>query len=166
MAVSKKDARLQLPAIDPDALPSVPDVPDYPREFWGMVIGSERRRLGDAAGLKNFGVNLVRLPPGCASSQRHWHTRQDELIYVLSGELVLVTDAGEQVLGPGTAAGFPAGKPDGHHVINRSQRDAIFLEIGDRSPGDEGEYPDIDMKWKNVDGGQRYVYIHKDGTPY
>jgi uncharacterized cupin superfamily protein len=162
----ENDAKLQLPAIDPGALPSVPDIPDYPREFWNMVIGSERRRLGEATGLKNFGVNLVRLPPGCASSHRHWHTRQDEFIYVLSGELVLVTDAGEQVLGPGTCAGFPAGKPDGHHVINRTERDTIFLEIGDRSPGDEGEYPDIDMKWKNVDGDQRYIYIHKDGTPY
>jgi uncharacterized cupin superfamily protein len=111
-------------------------------------------------------VNLVRLPPGCASSQRHWHTRQDEFVYVLEGELTLVTDAGEQRLTAGMAAGFPAGRPDGHHLVNRSGRDALFLEIGDRSPGDEGEYPDIDMIWRTVDGDQRYVYLHRDGTPY
>jgi uncharacterized cupin superfamily protein len=140
--------------------------PDYPPEFWELVLGAERRRLGEATGLRNFGVNLVCLPPGCASSERHWHTRQDEFVYVLDGELTLITDIGRQVLTRGMAAGFPAGKPDGHHVVNRSERDAIFLEIGDRSPGDEGEYPDIDMKWKNVDGDQRYIYVHKDGRPY
>src|SRR5215211_6336833 len=90
---------------------------DYPESFGQAVAGRERCRLGDAAGLKNFGVNLTKLPPGCASSQRHWHTKQDEFVYVLEGELVLVTDGGEQVLTAGMAAGFPAGKPDGHHLV-------------------------------------------------
>jgi uncharacterized cupin superfamily protein len=115
-------------------------------------------------GLKNFGVNLMRLPPGCASSQRHWHSKQDEFVYVLEGEVVLVTDAGEQSLRAGMAAGFPAGKPDGHHLVNRGARDALVLEVGDRTAGDEGDYSDIDMMWRIVDGVERY--LHKDGTPY
>jgi uncharacterized cupin superfamily protein len=157
--------RLKPPALDPAAVAPVTGS-DYPAIFRQAVAGRQRRRLGDAVGLRNFGVNLTRLPPGCASSQRHWHTRQDEFVYVLEGELVLVTDAGEQVLTAGMAAGFPAGKPDGHHLINRGVRDAIFLEIGDRSPGDDGEYSDIDMIWRCVDGDQEIVYLHKDGTPY
>ena len=156
---------LKLPALDP-ATVSGATGSDYPATFKAGVSDGERRRLGDAAGLKNFGVNLVRLPPGCASSHRHWHTKQDEFVLVLEGELVLVTGIGEQRLGEGMAAGCPAGKPDGHHLINRSGRDAVYLEIGDRSPGDEGEYSDIDMIWRNVDGNQRYVYLRKDGTPY
>lgn len=153
------------PALDPATIEGVTGT-DYPEPFRELVIRGERRRLGDSLGLKNFGVNLVRLPPGCASSQRHWHTLQDEFVYVLEGELTLVTDAGEQVLTAGAAAGFPAGKRDGHHLVNKSNRDGLYLEIGDRSPKDEGEYPDIDMIWRNVDGDQRYAYLHKDGTPY
>jgi uncharacterized cupin superfamily protein len=128
------------------------------------VAGRERRRLGDALGLKNFGVNLLRLPPGCASSQRHWHTRQDEFVYVLAGEVVLVTDRGEQTLRAGMAAGFPAGTGDGHHLVNRSAADALLLEVGDRTPGDEADYSDIDMMVRWVDGEERY--LRKDGTPY
>jgi len=157
---------LVLPAIDPALVAPSTGEPDYPKVFWSSVAGAERRKLGDAAGLRNFGVNLTRLPPGCASAERHWHTKQDEFVFVLSGELTLISDAGEQTLSPGMAAGFPAGKPDGHHVVNRGPVDAVFLEIGDRSPCDEGEYPDIDMIWRNVDGDQAYVYLHKDGTPY
>jgi uncharacterized cupin superfamily protein len=156
---------LKPPALDP-ATVSLWTESDYPEAFRGLVAGQERRRLGDALGLTNFGVNLVRLPPGSASSQRHWHSKQDEFVYMLEGALVLVTDAGEQELAAGMAAGFPAGKRDGHHLVNRSSRDALFLEIGDRTPGDEGEYPDIDMMWRSVDGGERYVYLRKDGTPY
>jgi uncharacterized cupin superfamily protein len=151
------------PALDPKTVP--PETGSgYPQAFRALVAGRERRRLGDALGLKNFGVNLTRLPPGCASSQRHWHTRQDEFVYVLEGALVLVTDAGEQVLTAGMAAGFPAGRPDGHHLVNRSNRDAVMLEIGDRSPGDEGDYSDVDMMWRIVEGEERY--LRKDGTPY
>ncbi|MFZ5789879.1 MAG: cupin domain-containing protein [Pseudomonadota bacterium] len=154
---------LKSPALDPAMV--APDTgTSYPAPFRALVAGRARRRLGNALGLKNFGVNLTKLPPGCASSQRHWHTRQDEFVYVLEGEVVLVTDAGEQVLTAGMAAGFPAGKPDGHHLVNRSGRDALVLEVGDRTPGDEGNYPDIDMMWRIVDGEERY--LHKDGTPY
>jgi uncharacterized cupin superfamily protein len=110
---------------------------------------------------------LASIEPGCRPAALHrWHSKQDEFIFMLEGELVLITDAGEQVLTAGIAAGFPAGKRDGHHLINRSRRDALFLEVGDRSPGDEGEYPDHDLIWRNVDGDQEYVYLHKDSTPY
>jgi uncharacterized cupin superfamily protein len=136
----------------------------YPEPFKALVAGRERRPLGDAFGLTNFGVNLLRVPPGCASSQRHWHSRQDELVYVLSGELVLVTDAGEQLLTAGMAAGFPAGRADGHHLVNRSARDAMVIEVGDRMPGDEVDYSDIDMLVRWVGGEERFV--HKNGTPY
>jgi uncharacterized cupin superfamily protein len=136
----------------------------YPAAFRGVVGAREKRALGDAFGLENFGVNLVHLPPGAWSSQRHWHSHEDELVYVLEGELTLVTDAGEQVLTPGTCAGFPAGRPDGHHLINRNDRMAIYLEIGDRSDDDRAEYPDIDMKAHGENG--RFVFTHKDGTPY
>lgn len=137
---------------------------DYPKPFGDAVGARERRRLGDALGLSNFGVNLMRLPPGCTSSQRHWHSKQDEFVYILEGEVVLVTDAGEQVLTAGMVAGFPAGNSDGHHLINRSGRDALILEVGDRTAGDEVDYPDIDMLVRWIDGEERYV--RKDGTPY
>ncbi len=155
--------KLRMPALDPATVPTT-GPSDYPPPFDALVAGRERRRLGDALGLRNFGVNLLRLPPGCASSQRHWHTRQDEFVYVLAGEVVLVTDGGEQVLGAGTAAGFPAGTGDGHHVINRSKRYALLLEVGDRTPGDEADYSDIDMMVRWVDGEERY--LRKDGRRY
>jgi uncharacterized cupin superfamily protein len=156
---------LKLPALDPAEVPAVTGS-DYPEAFRALVERGQRQRLGDALELKNFGVNLTRLPPGCASSLRHWHSRQDEFIYVLEGTLMLITDAGEQVLTAGMAAGFPAGRRDGHHLVNRSGSDALFLEVGDRSAGDEGEYPDHDMVWRNVDGDQAYVYLHRDATAY
>ncbi len=151
------------PALDPATLP-VAAGSDYPAPFRPNVAGRERRALGDALGLKNFGVNLTRLPPGDASSQRHWHSRQDEFVYIVEGEVVLVTDAGEQVLSTGMVAGFPANSGDGHHLINRSDRDVIYLEVGDRSANDECDYPDIDMLVRWIDGEEKYV--HKDGTPY
>ena len=154
---------LRAPAIDPATV--TPRIgTDYPPPFDRIVAGRERRRLGDALGLKNFGVNLLRLPQGCASSQRHWHSRQDEFVFVVAGEVVLVTDGGEQLLTAGMAAGFPAGKPDGHHLINRGNDDALVLEVGDRIPGDEADYSDIDMLVRLIDGEERYV--RKDGTPY
>lgn len=123
----------------------------------------KRSRLGDAAGLTQFGVNLLRLPPGVWSSQRHWHTAEDEFVYVLEGEVVLVTDAGEEVLRAGDCAGFKAGERDGHHLQNRSNADAVLLEVGSRDPAHDGvDYPDIDL---SIRAGAR-TFLHKDGTPY
>jgi uncharacterized cupin superfamily protein len=135
----------------------------YPGSFAQPCATRSKRALGDAFGLQNFGVNLVRLPPGVWSSQRHWHTRQDELVYVVEGEITLVTDAGEQILKPGMVAGFPAGKADGHHLVNKSKRDAVYLEVGDRSSGDEVDYPDIDLKAKL---GEVYMPYHRNGEKY
>src|SRR5215469_5135416 len=120
----------------------------YPPPFDAPCRTRQRRRLGDAAGLSQFGVNLLRLPPGAWSSQRHWHTGQDEFVYVLEGEVVLVTNTGEEILKPGDCAGFKAGDKDGHHLQNRSDADAVLLEIGTRVPDDSGEYSDIDMAFK------------------
>jgi uncharacterized cupin superfamily protein len=154
---------LKPPALDPASLPARTGS-GYPEPFQAAVAAREKRALGDALGLKNFGVNLTRLPPGNASAQRHWHSKQDEFVYIVAGEVVLVTDVGEQVLSAGMVAGFPACAGDGHHLINRSERDALYLEIGDRSANDECDYPDIDMLVRWIDGEEKYV--HKDGTPY
>lgn len=151
------------PALDPVTVK--PDAgSDYPEPFRAAVAARERRALGDVLGLTNFGVNLLRLPSGYASSQRHWHSKQDEFVYVIEGEVVLVTDTGEQVLAAGMVAGFPAGEADGHHLLNRSGRDALLLEVGDRTSGDEVDYPDIDLLVRWIDGEERYV--QKDGSPY
>jgi uncharacterized cupin superfamily protein len=123
----------------------------------------KRIRLGDVAGLTQFGVNLLRLPPGVWSSQRHWHSAEDEFVYVLEGEVVLITDAGEEVLRAGDCAGFKAGESDGHHLQNRTSTDAVLLEVGTRNPErDAVDYPDIDLMIK---AGAR-TFLHKDGTPY
>jgi len=151
------------PALDPMSVQPVIGS-DYPPPFNQLPATRERRRLGDALGLSNFGVNLMRLPPGCASSQRHWHSKQDEFVFVVAGEVVMVTDGGEQVLSAGMAAGFPAGRRDGHHLINRSSQDALLLEVGDRTAADEVDYSDIDMVVRWVDGEE--CYLRKDGTPY
>ena len=151
------------PALDPvEVEPKIGS--DYPEPFAAPCAGRERRRIGDALGLTNFGVNLMRLPPGVASSMRHWHSRQDEFVFVVSGEVVLITDAGEQTLGAGMVAGFPAGKADGHQLVNRSKGDAVVLEVGDRTALDEVDYSDIDMLVRWIGGEERYV--RKDGTPY
>ncbi|MFA5942030.1 MAG: cupin domain-containing protein [Sinimarinibacterium sp.] len=124
------------------------------------------QKLGDAAGLTQFGVNLVRLSPGAWSSQRHWHSHEDEFAYVIEGEVVLVTDAGEETLYVADCAGFKAGMRDGHHFQNRSNRDAVLLVVGARSDEDHGEYPDIDLKFDAGRYSGRGGYRHKDGTPY
>ncbi len=135
----------------------------YPAPFNQPVATRHRTILGDPAGLTQFGVNLLRLPPGAWSSQRHWHTAEDEFTYVLEGEVVLVTDAGEEVLRAGDCAGFPAGAPNGHHLQNRSDREAVLLDIGSRRPEDDAcHYPDIDM----FAPAQSPGFSHKDGTPY
>lgn len=153
----------QLPALDPKSV-KMTSGSAYPKEHAWICKDREKARLGEALGLKNFGVNYVRLPAGCGSSHRHWHHKQDEFIYVLDGELTLVTDGGEQILKAGMVAGFPAGKEDGHHLLNRSDKDAFYLEVGDRMPGDGAEYPDLDMRVSV--GVSALNFVHKDGTPY
>ena len=146
-------------------LQSVPTVAgsNYPPPFELACANRVRQRVGDAAGITDFGVNLLRLQPGAWSSQRHWHSAEDEFTYVLEGEVVLVTDSGEEILRSGDCAGFKAGVRDGHHLQNRSPRDAVILEIGSRkSAEDEGEYPDIDLCFLKGRAG----YAHKDGTRY
>lgn len=147
------------PALDPMTV-EVTRGTRYPPEFDRACAARAKRRIGDALGLRSFGVNLVTLPSGTASSQRHWHSRQDEFVYVVEGEATLITDAGEQTLGPGMAAGFPAGKADGHHLVNRSGADVLYLEVGDRPPNDDVDYPDVDMLLR--DGR----FVHRDGAPY
>jgi uncharacterized cupin superfamily protein len=154
---------LKLPALNPETVP-VQTGSDYPGPFAVDPGDRTKRKVGDALGLTIFGVNLVTLPPGCWSSQRHWHSRQDEFVYMISGEMTLVTDGGEQVLTAGMMAGFPAGSGDGHHAINKSDADAVYLEVGDRTEDDECDYPDIDMLTRWIDDEERFV--HKDGTPY
>ncbi|HVY86190.1 MAG TPA: cupin domain-containing protein [Caulobacterales bacterium] len=121
--------------------------------------------LADAAGLTQFGVNLVRIPPGSWSSQRHWHEKEDEFVWVVEGELVLVTDAGEEAFGPGDCAGFKAGVHDGHCFQNRSDKDAVILAIGTRDDEDWGEYSDIDMKFSNGRYSGKGRYTRKNGEP-
>jgi uncharacterized cupin superfamily protein len=148
--------------IDPANLPEIIGSL-YPPPFDKPCRARVRQKLGDAAGLTQFGINLLRLPPGVWSSQRHWHTEQDEFIYVLSGEIVLVTNDGEEILKPGDCAGFKAGDKNGHHLQNRGADDALVLEIGTRTKSERGEYSDIDMAF---DTGSSARFLHKDGTPY
>lgn len=155
--------RLELPALDPAAVTPTRGS-SYPDAFRARVAGRSKRRLGEALGLTNFGVNLTTVAPGSASALRHWHARQDEFVYIVSGELVLVTDAGEQTLSAGMVAGFRAGSDDGHHLVNRSGADAVYLEVGDRTPGDRVTYPDDDLQAQATDSGWRM--LRKDGTPY
>ena len=156
-------AKLLLPALDPKDLPEQ-STTGYPELYKSRVAGRHKRRLGDHAGLKNFGVNLTRLDPGAESSMRHWHTKQDEFIYVLEGEVTLVADAGRQKLKAGMAAGFPAGRADGHQLVNETRRPVVYLEIGDRTPGDGATYSEADLAARFVDG--KWVFTHKDGSPY
>jgi uncharacterized cupin superfamily protein len=137
---------------------------NYPEMLAVRLAGREKRPLGDLFGLRNFGVNLTRLPPGAVSSLHHAHSRQDELIYVLKGGPTLFVGEDETELGPGMVAGFPAGGP-AHHLENRTREDVVILEIGDRSPGDEGSYPHDDLQAIFGEDG-RWMFLHKDGTPY
>jgi len=137
----------------------------YPSPFNRPCMKRGRKRLGNAARLTQFGVNLLRLEPGVWSSQRHWHTKEDEFIFVVKGEVVLVSDDGEEILRAGDCAGFKAGKKNGHHLQNRSKREAFVLEVGTRSKDDDTDYPDIDMRYdsKAKKGG---AYVHRNGKPY
>jgi uncharacterized cupin superfamily protein len=137
----------------------------YPEPFATRVAGRVRRPLGDLFGLTKFGVNLTRLPPGGLSALRHAHTREDEFIYILEGEPVLVTNAGETALRPGMCAGFKAGDNNAHHLLNRTMYEVVYLEIGTRDPGDTVVYPDDDIgRALGPDGARQFV--HRDGTPY
>ena len=137
---------------------------NYPEPFATMVAGRFKRPLGDVFGLKNFGVNLTKLAPGAMSALRHAHTVQDEFIYILQGTPTLITDAGETPLSPGMCAGFVAGTGNGHQLVNETQAEVLYLEVGDRSEGDEASYPDDDLVAVLVDG--RWGFSHKDGRPY
>jgi uncharacterized cupin superfamily protein len=133
---------------------------NYPPPFDSACHGQSCQRLARAAGLVHFGVNLTVIEPGAWSSQRHWHTHEDEFVWVLEGELTLVTDAGEEILRAGDCAAFRKGDPDGHHLVNRSGSPARVLEIGNSDPRDRCSYPDIDMV------AEERGYLHRDGTPY
>ncbi|RJT39241.1 cupin domain-containing protein [Mesorhizobium waimense] len=150
-----------MPKIDLSAVPARKGSP-YPPPFDEPCATRVRRRLGDAGGLSDFGVNLMTLPPGGWSSQRHWHSHEDEFVYVLEGEVTLVEDGGETVLRAGDCATFAKNSGNGHHLINRSAATALYLEVGSRNPQDLTTCSDIDMMSSNADGR----FVHKDGTPY
>jgi uncharacterized cupin superfamily protein len=155
---------MKLPAIDPKTITPMIGISRYAEKYRGPVAGRERRILGDACGIKSFGVNLTIVPPGQWSSQRHWHSREDEFIFIVEGELVLVTDAGEQVLRAGQGAGFPANSGDGHHFINRTDKPATILEVGGRDPKDEVDYSDVDMMVRPTPDGRKFT--DKKGNPF
>jgi uncharacterized cupin superfamily protein len=155
---------LRRPALDPATLEPHTSS-GYPEPFRSRVLPREKRALGDALGLTKMGVNLTTLPPGKESSMRHWHTHEDELVFVLEGEVVLRTDEGEQLLKAGMCCGFKAGSQNGHHFINRSDRPVRYLEISNRDDEDIAVYPDVDLAYRLGPGGNG-VYTHKDGKPY
>ena len=136
----------------------------YPEPFASRMAGREKRQLGDHFGLTNFGVNLTRLAPNAVSALRHAHTKQDEFIYILEGRPTLHSDEGRTQLSPGMCAGFKAGTGNGHCLINETSEEVVYLEVGDRTPGDEGSYPDDDLKALLIDG--KWQFVRKDGTPY
>ena len=137
---------------------------NYPEPFFSRMQGREKRALGDAFGLLNFGVNLTRMAPNARSALRHAHSKQDEFVYILQGHPTLLTDAGSTLLSPGMCAGFRAGTGNGHCLVNETAEDVVYLEVGDRSPGDQGTYPDDDLQAVMVGG--KWVFSHKDGTAY
>jgi uncharacterized cupin superfamily protein len=158
---------LKKPALDPMSL-APRTTSGYPEPFRSRVLPREKRALGDALGLKTIGINQTVLPPGKESSMRHWHTHEEEFIYVLSGEVVLVTDAGEQLLTAGTCAGFPVtgdGKSgDGHQLINRGSQPAVYLEVSNRDARDSAFYPDVDLRFHGADAPVRFT--RKDGSSF
>jgi uncharacterized cupin superfamily protein len=159
----KADANSPVALVAADA-PARLKPSNYPEPFASRMAGRLKRPLGDLFGLANFGVNLTRLAPGAASALRHAHTKQDEFVYVLEGQPTLVTDAGRTALRPGMCAGFKAGTGDAHHLVNETADDVLYLEIGDRTPGDSAAYPDDDLAAEAVDG--KWRFIHKNGAPY
>jgi uncharacterized cupin superfamily protein len=161
LAFAKHPENTTMPKLDISAIPKRQGS-SYPAPFAALAAGRIKQALGNAAGLHDFGVNLVHLPPGGWSSQRHWHSGEDEFVCILSGELVLVTGGGEALMRPGDCAAFARNDPDAHHFINRGSVTAIYLEVGSRNPDDVCSYPDIDLHLDKKKGG----FTHKDGTPY
>ena len=155
------DRKVAIPAAE---VPVRTKPSNYPEPFASRMAGREKRPLGDFFGLANFGVNLTRLAPGAMSALRHAHSRQDEFVYVLQGTPTLYTDEGATPLEPGMCAGFKAGTGNGHHLVNHGDDDVVYLEIGDRTPGDSGSYPDDDLVALSVNG--KWTFAHKDGSPY
>jgi uncharacterized cupin superfamily protein len=156
---------LRKPALDPGTV-TPHDSSGYPEPYRSRVLPREKRRLGNALGLTKIGVNLTTLPPGKESAMRHWHTHEDELVYVLQGEVVLCTDAGEQLLRAGMCAGFPAGAADGHQLVNRGSSPAIYLEISNRASAEDTAHysdPDVDMVWNAPQTRGRFT--RRDGSP-
>ncbi len=137
---------------------------NYPEPFRSMMAGRVKRPLGDLFGLTNFGVNIVVVPPGAVSALRHSHSRQDEFVFVVSGTLFLQTDHGETEMSSGMCSGFRAGSENAHRLLNRSETEAVYIEIGDRTPGDTVVYPDDDLVAQSRNGS--WTFTHKDGTPY
>jgi uncharacterized cupin superfamily protein len=152
-----------MPKIDIDRI-QIDTATGYPPPFNKAVEGRSRKRLARFAGLAQFGVNICTLKPGAASSQRHWHEQEDELVYVLEGEVVLCEDHGETVLRPGDAAAWKAGVANGHCLVNRSDSDTVFIEVGTRAPAERAHYSDIDMMVTRDEKGARYT--NKNGEPY
>lgn len=155
---------LKLVAVIAEEVPPRSKRSVYPEPFASRMIGREKKPLGDLFSLSNFGVNLTRLAPGALSALRHAHSMQDEFVYVLQGDPVLVTDIGETQLHPGMCAGFKAGTGDAHQLVNRSSEEVVYLEVGDRTAGDSAAYPDDDFQAVLVNGA--WQFGHKDGTPY
>ncbi len=152
-----------MPKIDIAKIP-VDTSTGYPKPYDRVVVGRERRRLGNAVGLDQFGVYLTTLKPGAASALRHWHESEDEFVYILEGEVALVEDGGQCVLKPGDAAGFKANSGNGHQLVNRGSCDVVYLEVGTRSKHERVDYPDVDLMVVRDDNGMRYT--HKNGEPY
>ncbi len=136
----------------------------YPEPWRAVTDGREKMALGDVAGLTQFGVNLTRLKPGAASALRHWHENEDEFVYVVEGEITLIEDGGATLLRPGDAASFKAGVANGHHLVNKSQRDALYLEVGTRAARERAHYPDVDLVGNKDERGFRFS--HRSGEPY
>lgn len=154
-----------MPKIDLDKVPVLTGT-GYPAPYAGAVSGRSRMRIGDAGGLTQYGVNICTLKPGAASAQRHWHLCEDEFVYILSGEAVLIEDTGEQLLTAGDAAAFPAGAANGHHLVNRSGAETVFLEVGSRAALETVEYTDPDIDLKAVKDETGWRYLHKDGRTW
>jgi uncharacterized cupin superfamily protein len=151
-----------MPKIDISKIPSAP-IPSYPAEFAHVISGRTKQKLGDAVGLTQFGVNITRIAANSASALRHWHEQEDEFIYMLEGELILAENEGETVLKPGDCAGFRAGSGIAHCLINRTNRDALYLEVGTRAPSERVHYPDVDFMLERAGSERRYY--RKSGEP-